>query len=312
MELTTTNLDAMFTGYSAAFAAAYQSAKPWHTSLAMTPSYGDVETVVNGWLDQIPQIRQWIGPRHINNVATRGRSMTALPFEGTIALDKYKIQDDQFGLYTPAVQMLAQRAAMWPSLLLAKKIIENPICFDGKSFFADDHPVDIDAGTGGPLGVYDNNLALALTAANFGTARTAMRQFKDRSGEPMGVNPSLLVVPPSLEDTANRLMTSDYLASFLIGSTVAGNVAAEPNIYKGACQILVVPQLEVAPTTWYLVDNSMPIKPFLFWERQAPEMVFLNKPTDPNVFFSRQFLFGVESRGVCDVTLPFLALKSTP
>lgn len=312
MELTTTNLDAMFTGYSAAFAAAYQSAPIWHPKLAMLPTYGDVESVVNGWMDQIPQMRQWVGPRHIHNVATRGRQMTALPFEETIGIDKYKIEDDQFGLYTPAVQMLAQQAARWPDSLLAAKILENPTCFDGTAFFSDSHPVDIDAGASGPLGSYDNNLGLALTPANFGTARTAMRAFKGRDGRAMGIRPSLLVVPPSLEDTAMRIMTSDYLASFLIGSTTAGNVAAEPNIYKGACEVLVVNELESDPTAWYLCDNTMPIKPFLFWQRKAPEMVFLNKPTDPNVFFSRQFLFGVESRGVCDVTLPFLALKSKP
>lgn len=312
MELTTANLDAMFTGYSAAFAAAYQSAPVWHQKLAMLPTYGNVEAVVNGWMDQIPQMRQWIGPRHIHNVATRGRSMTALPFEETIAIDKYKLEDDQFGLYTPAVQMLAYQAAKYPDSLLAAKIIENPTCFDGVSFFNDAHPVDVDAGAGGPLGSYDNSLGLALTGTNFGIARATMRGFKGRDGRAMGIRPTTLVVPPSLEDTAQRIMTSDYLASFLMGSTTAGNVAAEPNIYKGACEVLVVDELEVAPTTWYIVDNSKPIKPFLFWQRKAPEMVFLNRPTDPNVFYSRQFLFGVEARGVCDVTLPFLAIKSTP
>ena len=139
-----------------------------------------------------------------------------------------------------------------------------------------------------------------------------MRGFKGRDGQPMGIRPSLLVVPPSLEDTANRIMTSDYLASFVMGNSTAGNVAAEPNIYKGACEVLVIDELESDPTAWYVLDNRKAIKPFLWWQRQAPQFVYKNKPDDDNVFFTRQFLFGIDCRGVADVTLPFLALKSKP
>ena len=312
MDITPSNIASMFFGFGATFSQAYSSTEVWAPRLAMMPTYGNVSSVVNGWMDKIPILREWVGERHIQNVALRGRTMSPLPFELTVGVDRYQIEDDAYGLYGPAVAMMGEQAAKWGDREIAKLILANPTGFDGVSFFNDAHPVDIDAGAAGPYGTYDNNLALALTATNFGLARTAMRGFKGRDGQPMGIRPSLLVVPPSLEDTANRIMTSDYLASFVMGNSTAGNVAAEPNIYKGACEVLVIDELESDPTAWYLLDNRKAIKPFLWWQRQAPQFVYKNKPDDDRVFFTREFLFGLDCRGVADVTLPFLALKSKP
>ena len=45
-----------------------------------------------------------------------------------------------------------------------------------------------------------NEGTYALTKANVATVREAMMAFKDDVGNPMGVMPNLLVVPPALED----------------------------------------------------------------------------------------------------------------
>ncbi len=312
MEITPSNIASMFFGFGATFTQGYQSTEVWAPKVAMMPTYGNVSSVVNGWMDKLPTLRQWIGDRAIQNVALRGRTMTPQPFELTVGIDKYSVQDDSYGLYGPIVSEMGNQAAKWADREIAKLILANPTAFDQVSFFNAAHPVDIDAGASGPLGSYSNSLSLALTATNFGAARTAMRGFKGRDGQPMGIRPTLLVVPPSLEDTANRILTSDYLATYIMGSTSAGNVAPEPNIYKGACELLVIDELESDPTAWYLLDNRKAVKPFLWWQRQAPEFVYLNKPDDANVFLNRQFLFGIDCRGVADVTLPFLALKSKP
>lgn len=312
MDATPANIQSMFTGFSTLYQQGYGSVQPWTSKLATILTMGGASTITTGWMDKIPKLREWIGPRVVQNAKLRGRVLTALPYELTMGVDRNQVEDDSYGLLSPIAQSLGEQAARKSDELLAALILANPTCFDGKAMFADDHPVDIDAGTGGPLGTYDNNLALPLTATNFGVARATMRAFKGADGQTMGVRPSLLVVPPSLEDAANRIMTSDYLASFVMGSTTAGNVAAEPNIYKGACDVLVIDELESDPTAWYLLDNRKAIKPFVWWQRQAPQFVYLNRPDDANVFLNRQYLFGVDARGVADVALPFLALKSKP
>ncbi len=45
-----------------------------------------------------------------------------------------------------------------------------------------------------------------LNAANYAAARAAMMGFKNDEGKPLGIRPSLLVVPPSLEGAARALL----------------------------------------------------------------------------------------------------------
>lgn len=46
----------------------------------------------------------------------------------------------------------------------------------------------------------------ALTAENYETARAAMGEFKGDYGRPLGIQPKLLIVPPSLEGAANKIL----------------------------------------------------------------------------------------------------------
>lgn len=47
---------------------------------------------------------------------------------------------------------------------------------------------------------------------------------------------------------------------------------------------------------WYLADLSSQLKPILFQRRKAPQFVSKASLTDDNVFFQKQFLFGVDAR----------------
>jgi len=50
-----------------------------------------------------------------------------------------------------------------------------------------------------------------LDAASFGAAYAAMRQYKADGGRPLGIRPTLLVVPPSLRERAFEVVKSDKL-----------------------------------------------------------------------------------------------------
>lgn len=56
-------------------------------------------------------------------------------------------------------------------------------------------------------------------------------------------------------------------------------------------------------TAWYLLATKEIIKPIIYQERQKPEFVHLDKPTDPNVFSQKKFIYGVDSR--CNVGYGF-------
>jgi len=47
---------------------------------------------------------------------------------------------------------------------------------------------------------------------------------------------------------------------------------------------------------WFLIDDSRSLKPVIFQEREKPNFVSLDNPTDENVFMRKKYLYGVEAR----------------
>jgi phage major head subunit gpT-like protein len=76
-----------------------------------------------------------------------------------------------------------------------------------------------------------------LNATNYATARTAMMSLGNAEGRPLGIKPSLLLVPPSLEAEAREILQ----AQFIIGDPAAGG--SKTNVWQGTADLLVVPEL---------------------------------------------------------------------
>lgn len=51
-----------------------------------------------------------------------------------------------------------------------------------------------------------------------------------------------------------------------------------------------------AGEAWYIIDSSKVFKPLIWQPRQSFDLVRLFDPTDPNVFFKKQFIWGVDGR----------------
>lgn len=66
-----------------------------------------------------------------------------------------------------------------------------------------------------------------LNATNYATARAALAGMKGDHGRPLGIKPTLLVVPPSLESAGRKLLNSE------LGS------GGETNEWKGTAELLV-------------------------------------------------------------------------
>jgi len=70
-----------------------------------------------------------------------------------------------------------------------------------------------------------------LDATSYGAARAALMGMKGDSGKPLGVRPSLLVVPPSLEATGLQILQAEK------------NANGADNIYRNTAKLLVTPWL---------------------------------------------------------------------
>lgn len=261
-------------------------------------------------LDKIPRMRKWIGPRAIQNVATRGYELVNEDYELTVEVDRNDIEDDQLGLYNPLVDLMAQQAALWPDDLViqALKVGTQNTCYDGQYFFDTDHPIDIDG-----LAVAGNQYAncafsTALTDANLQAKAIVMQQIKGRDGRSLRLYPTHVIVGPDLEPTLDRILTMDLVATAAPASGGSANVVQRNPLQNKYKKILIH---DWPVGEWCIADLSKPIRPMIFQRRKSPAFVSFVNPTDSNVFETKKFKYGCDSRGAAGYSLPQLIARYT-
>jgi len=287
------------TGFSKAFQDALTATPTdWAKVATRVPSSSASNTY--GWLGQFPTLREWMGDRVLKNMAAQAYQVQNKLFEGTVAVKRTDIEDDNVGIYTPLFAEMGRAAATHPDQLVfgLLKTAHTVNCYDGQFFFDTDHPVypnvdgtgtatqvsNVQAGTGAAWYLLDTSRALKplifqertqpelealtstqdeavfmrdeyrygiryrcnaglgfwqmafksqadLTAANFNAAMAAMMSLKADGGRPLGIKPTVLVVPPSLRAAAIEIVKNERLA----------NGASNPNF--GVVDLIVSPWL---------------------------------------------------------------------
>lgn len=272
-------LRGIFTSFKTIFSKAFTETKTlWDKVATKVPSEAGEESYK--WLGTIPRMREWVGDRQIQNLSAYDYTLKNKDFEVTIAVNKNDIEDDRIGIYAPMVQNIAQSAATFPDDLvfsLLKNGFSNK-CYDGKPFFATDHK----GGKDGKASVSNKGTA-KLSVASYAGARSVMMSQTDDKGKSLKLVPNLLVVPPALEGKAREILMADQID----GTT---------NVYKGTAELLVVPDLAGDDAAWYLLCTTMPLKPLIYQERQAPKFDALDKDTDEPVFMRKEYIYGADAR----------------
>jgi len=269
------------TGFSKAFQDSLTATPTdWAKVATRVPSSSASNTY--GWLGQFPTLREWVGDRVLKDMAAQAYQIQNRLYEGTVAVKRTDIEDDNVGIYTPLFAEMGRTAATHPDQLVfgLLKTAHTTTCYDGQFFFDTDHPVypnvdgtgtattvsNVQAGTGDAWYLLDTSRALkplifqerttpeleALTstqdeavfmrdeyrygiryrcnaglgfwqmayksqapldAANFNAAIAAMQSLKADGGRPLGIKPTVLVVPPSLRAAAFALVKAERDAS---------------------------------------------------------------------------------------------------
>ena len=164
-------------------------------------------------LNMLPGLREWVGDRVVNSLSQVTFTIPNRLFEETIGIARTDIEDDKFGLLTPAAGELGRNAARLPDLLTATllKAGHTTVCYDGQNFFDTAHP--------------------------------------------------------------------DF--------TSTGGATTSPNYVTGA------------GSPWYLFDVSRVLKPVIFQRRRPFEVIPKFSMTDQQVFWNKEFEWGVDGR--CNV-----------
>ncbi len=166
------NLAILFRAFNAAFQRGLGSAATmWDKVATRVPSTTGTEDY--GWLGSIPGMREWIGDRQINNLAQHDYSIKNKKFENTVGVPRDKVDDDQYGVYAPMMEMLGQSAPEHRDILVFALLAAGfaTACYDGQYFFDTDHPViqadgstasvsNIQAGAGTPWFLLDTRRPL--------------------------------------------------------------------------------------------------------------------------------------------------------
>lgn len=289
-------LDSLRVGYSTAYQNGLGQASTAYLRIATVIAAATKEQKY-GWLGKIPNVREWIGARAVQNLMQADYSIKEKALELTVSVDKDDIETDNLGIYTPLfTEMGMSTGAQWDLMAFSQlKAGFTTNCYDGQFFFDTDHPVldengnvttvaNTDGGGGTPWFLLDVSRSLkpiilqkrrdfqftaldnltdqnvfmnkefiygadarantgfgfwqmawgskqTLNAANYGTARAALSGMKGDYGRPLGIMPNLLVVPPSLESAARKILNSEYASG------------GETNEWKGTAELLVVPWL---------------------------------------------------------------------
>jgi phage major head subunit gpT-like protein len=309
MVITQATLDALRVKFSLQFAAAYEGTETWYEKLC-TVIASDAKSNVYGWKAQSTALREWIGPRVAQNLSEHSYTLVNKKWEATVELLREEIEDENLGVFSAmTIPDLGEATRKHPDHLVSANIFTaNPAAFDGKAFFAHDHPTFDGAGT------YDNDLTgKDLDGDGFAAVWSAMTSLTGENGLPLKLIPDLLVVPPQLYRPALALMKS---TTYAIPRTSAANSAGTTsatidNPMQGWCDVLMVPELAADPTRWYLGVTKRAIKPFIFQTRDNPELVSRVNLNDPKVFDQDVFTYGVRARYNVGVTLPFLMFRAT-
>jgi phage major head subunit gpT-like protein len=197
-----------------AFSAAYQRG----VGLVADASIDDIAMTVPsttgaqeyGWLGEVPDMREWIGDRVVNQFEGFSYTIKNKDWEQTVAVKRNDIQDDNLGLYTTKFSAMGRATAAHPAKLsyglLKAGFTTN--CYDGQYFFDTDHP------------------------------------GLDAQGKPKSVS------------------------NFVDGAGPA----------------------------WYLLDTAHEVKPIIFQDRQKAQFVAKDAMTDDNVFYRKEYHYGVDAR----------------
>lgn len=140
MIITNANLTAIQQGFNAAFLNGFGSVQSSWSMIAMrVPSTAKVENY--GWMKELPGMREWVGPRQINNLGASLAQLANKHYEHTIGVDRDDIEDDQLGVYNPVFSMQGETVGRHPDELVWGMLPNGFTTkgFDGQNYFDSDH-----------------------------------------------------------------------------------------------------------------------------------------------------------------------------
>ncbi len=295
-------LEALYTTFTVLFLQGRGSASPVAGQIASIRNVTTREAkfIIPG---QLGRMRKWIGERVAQNINAQDIKLAVEDYEATVEVQRNDILDDQIGIYSDMIQDLGKQAAFLKDDLVTDALMagETNLAYDGQYFFDTDHPLDMNnAGAGVQANLFTSR---ALTEANYAYVRAQGALLRGPDGRAMRINFNTLVVGPSKEVEARRIVESKQ--SF--DSSTGG---PRDNVLLGTAKVTVLP--EITDDSWYLLATGDAVKPIILLVRQEPKLVRKDDDKDESAFWRKIYHYGVDARMVAGYGPWWLALKAKP
>lgn len=297
------NVTEVFLNIRATFQGALEATETKFGELATTLDTTQISEKMD-WIGSLPNWRKWVGDKQVSNLAAFSYALSCEEYESTIAVKRRDLEADRLGIYKMQATSQGELAAYFPEERVGDALngaFTTGLCFDGKTYFATDHPGETKKGA---VTTYSNRgtaalscSTLALAQASLGVALTAIGSMKNDKGRPIRVRNLKLVVPVALREVANVLSSNERLED------------GKQNPYKGI-KVVVWEEL-TSSTAWFVMGEAGGLKPLLLLMRKRPTTAQVTDPDDSHVVKTGEFLFSIEADAVAGYTFPQLAYGST-
>ena len=142
MLVNSANLDALRVGFKSTFQGGLAVApEDWKRVTTVVPA--STKEQKYGWLGKIPSVREWIGPRAVQNLTQSDYAIKEKALELTVGVDRDDIETDNLGIYGPLFTEMGQATgSQWGMMVFSQLMAGfSTNCYDGQFFFDTDHPV---------------------------------------------------------------------------------------------------------------------------------------------------------------------------
>lgn len=247
------------------------------------------------WLGDLPGFTEWVGDRKISDIDAFKLQIRNRDWQSSVPVSANNLDDDKMGLFEGMPQELARIAQRHRGTLMTQCLLNgftgsafpdagNGLTYDGALFFSDSHVT-----SGGPA--QSNKMTAALGSSGLSEARHKLRTMRSADGaRALDLRGTHLIVGPTLEERAEKLMTAELLPS-------AAGTAPESNVHRNKYKVVVSPDLvDDFDNYWFLADFSSPMfRPVIFQLREEITPRSLGIESEGG-FMRKRILFGAHAR----------------
>jgi phage major head subunit gpT-like protein len=250
-------------------------------------------------LEAMPAVREWVGSKLFPDMKASTLSSTIKTYERSFAIKRLDLETNNSGQIARRIAAFLRDAGQIYDKLATDALLANGTGYDGVSLFSASHPR-------GPAGATQSNITTsALSFATYESALISMQSLRDANGEPMGINPNVMICGPKTRKDALEITNSrDRLKAVDASGAESGTrvaAAAVDNVFAGGEMLVYVsPRLVGSYDDHvYLLDTTKPgVSPIVGFEKRAPEGISQTDMDGEGRFMLDELRYSVE----CDAS----------